>query len=296
MIQKFLEYIKVEKRYAENTLISYEKDLQDFRVFLLEKESLSDIRKADKKMIRNFMIVNSQKGLSKRTINRKISALKSFYHFLLKVSEISSSPIEGISTLKFYPEKQIPFSVEEMNDLKKRMENADLLDKLIIEILYQTGIRRAELCDLLIKNILFSQNEIRVIGKGNKERIVPISTKMSVELLEYLENYRPNSEEKNLFFLKPNGKKITEKFVYSLVNRYLSLVSLKSKKSPHILRHSFATHTLDQGAEISKIKKIMGHSSLASTQVYTNASIHQLKNVLNNTHPRAKTQIKKDQK
>ena len=289
MIDRYLEYINIEKRYSPNTIISYRKDLEDFAKFLLDTESIENLQKADKKMVRNFIIHLNNQKLSKRSINRKISTLKSFYNFLLRISEIKTSPMEGISMLKFYAEKQIPFSEEEMKHLLLILEEAqvELLDKLIIEVLYQTGMRRAELCNLPLENVIFSRNEIVVIGKGNKERIVPISPDLSKMLkIYYLEHRKPTAEAEKYFFVSSKGKKITEKFVYLMVTSYLSQVSLKEKKSPHILRHSFATHVLNGGAEISKVKKIMGHASLASTQVYTNANIEQLKKVFQAAHPR----------
>ena len=289
MIDRYLEYINIEKRYSPNTIISYRKDLEDFAKFLLDTESIENLQKADKKMVRNFIIHLNNQKLSKRSINRKISTLKSFYNFLLRISEIKTSPLEGISMLKFYAEKQIPFSEEEMKHLLFILEEAqvELLDKLIIEVLYQTGMRRAELCNLPLENVNFSRNEIVVIGKGNKERIVPISPDLSKMLkIYYLEHRKPTAEAEKYFFVSSKGKKITEKFVYLMVTSYLSQVSLKEKKSPHILRHSFATHVLNGGAEISKVKKIMGHASLASTQVYTNANIEQLKKVFRAAHPR----------
>lgn len=289
MIDRYLEYINIEKRYSPNTIISYRKDLEDFAKFLLDIESIENLQKADKKMVRNFIIHLNNQKLSKRSINRKISTLKSFYNFLLRISEIKTSPLEGISMLKFYAEKQIPFSEEEMKHLLFILEEAqvELLDKLIIEVLYQTGMRRAELCNLPLENVNFSRNEIVVIGKGNKERIVPISPDLSKVLkIYYLEHRKPTAEAERYFFVSSKGKKITEKFVYLMVTSYLSQVSLKEKKSPHILRHSFATHVLNGGAEISKVKKIMGHASLASTQVYTNANIEQLKKVFRVAHPR----------
>ena len=289
MIDRYLEYINIEKRYSPNTIISYRKDLEDFAKFLLDTESIENLQKADKKMVRNFIIHLNPQKLSTRSINRKISTLKSFYNFLLRISEIKISPLEGISMLKFYAEKQIPFSEEEMTHLLLILEEAqvELLDKLIIEVLYQTGMRRAELCNLPLENVNFSRNEIVVIGKGNKERIVPISPDLSKVLkIYYLEHRKPTAEAERYFFVSSKGKKITEKFVYLMVTSYLSQVSLKEKKSPHILRHSFATHVLNGGAEISKVKKIMGHASLASTQVYTNANIEQLKKVFQAAHPR----------
>lgn len=291
MIERFLEYISVERRYSPNTVISYEKDLKDFSKFLLETEAHQDFSKVDKKIIRNFMVELSEHQISKRSINRKLSSLRSFFLFLLKVGEIKSTPLENIQSLKFYAEKQIPFSKEEMGHLEVldvQPKNGSLLKELIIETLYQTGMRRAELCNLLFENVDFSQKEIKVIGKGNKTRIIPVSDSLLQRFEMYLEERKPLKDNDIYFFVNEKGKKLYDKFVYSAVNSYLSLVTSKTKKSPHILRHSFATHVLENGAEISKVKKLMGHSSLASTQVYTDANIEQLKKVFNSAHPRAK--------
>ena len=291
MIERFLEYISVERRYSPNTVISYEKDLKDFSKFILETEAHQDFSKVDKKIIRNFMVELSEHQISKRSINRKLSSLRSFFLFLLKVGEIKSTPLENIQSLKFYAEKQIPFSKEEMGHLEVldvQPKNGSLLKELIVETLYQTGMRRAELCNLLFENVDFSQKEIKVIGKGNKTRIIPVSDSLLQRFEMYLEERKPLKDNDIYFFVNEKGKKLYDKFVYSAVNSYLSLVTSKTKKSPHILRHSFATHVLENGAEISKVKKLMGHSSLASTQVYTDANIEQLKKVFNSAHPRAK--------
>lgn len=294
MLERFLEYIAVEKRYSPNTLISYRKDLEDFSLFLLETEAHQDLVKVDKKIIRNFMVHLGEKKIAKRSINRKLSTLRSFYLFLLKVGEIKNSPLESIQSLKFYAEKQIPFSEEEMDNQQleaNKPAKKSLLKELIVETLYQTGIRRAELVNLLLENVDFSKREMKVIGKGNKARVIPISEKLSSLMAEYLLIRKPLEADKIYFFINTKGKKLNDKFVYSTVNTYLSLVTSKKKKSPHILRHSFATHVLEYGAEISKVKMIMGHSSLASTQVYTSANIEQLKKVFNSAHPRAKKNV-----
>ena len=289
MIDKFLEYIAVEKRYSEHTLISYKKDLEDFLLFVSDTEGTRDLTKVDKKVIRNFLVHLTENHFQKRSINRKLSSLRSFYLFLLKIGEIEVSPLESVSSLKFYAEKQIPMSEEEMAELSEILDEdtEHFLEKAIIETLYQTGIRKAELCNLFFENVDFSSNEIKIKGKGNKERIVPISSVLAEILYKFTEIRKPLPESEIYFFVRENGKKLSEKFVYSVVNSYLSMVTFKKKKSPHILRHSFATHVLNNGAEISKVKKLLGHSSLASTQVYTNGNIEQLKKVFNQSHPRA---------
>jgi integrase/recombinase XerC len=289
MIEKFLEYIVVEKRYSEHTLISYKKDLEDFLLFVSDTEGTRDLTKVDKKVIRNFLVHLTENHFQKRSINRKLSSLRSFYLFLLKIGEIEVSPLESVSSLKFYAEKQIPMSEEEMAELSEILDEdtGHFLEKAIIETLYQTGMRKAELCNLFFENVDFSSNEIKIKGKGNKERIVPISSVLAEILYKFIEIRKPLPESEIYFFVRENGKKLSEKFVYSVVNSYLSMVTFKKKKSPHILRHSFATHVLNNGAEISKVKKLLGHSSLASTQVYTNGNIEQLKKVFNQAHPRA---------
>lgn len=289
MIDKFLDYISVEKRYSQNTLMSYKKDLEDLLLFISETEGTEDLKKVDKKIIRNFIVSLSEKKIQKRSINRKLSSLRSFYLYLLKIGEIQVSPLETIPSLKFYAEKQIPISEEEMENLGEILEkeSGNSLEKLIIEMLYQTGMRKSELCNILLDQVDFSKSEIFIKGKGNKQRVIPISENLLKQMREYMAIRKPNEDSGIYFFVRENGKKLSEKFVYSVVNSYLSLITLKKKKSPHILRHSFATHVLNNGAEISKVKKILGHSSLASTQVYTNGNIEQLKRVFNQAHPRA---------
>ncbi|KNB62888.1 tyrosine-type recombinase/integrase [Chryseobacterium sp. Hurlbut01] len=294
MKEKFLDYLRLEKRYSPHTITSYRRDLDDFYSFYLKTESSENVLKADKKVIRNFIVELSENKISKRSINRKISSLRSFYLFLLRLGEIEISPLETITSLKFYAEKQIPMSQEEMellqNNVMDKVEN--VLDRCIIEVLYQTGIRKAELCGLIFENVNLEVQQLKILGKGNKERYIPISEDLANLLKNYLQIRKPKEEVKSYFFVNKLGKKLTEKFVYVVVNKYLSLVTSKEKTSPHILRHSFATHVLDNGAEISKVKKILGHSSLASTQVYTNANIEQLKKVFNQAHPRA---VKKEE-
>jgi len=289
MVNKFLEYLQYEKRYSVHTVTSYRKDLEDFMMFCLRTEGTENITGADKKVIRNFIVDLSENNISKRSINRKISSLRSFYLFLMKIGEIKVSPAASIQSLKFYAEKQIPMSAEEMQNLNDHVfgQVQDPLEKAILEVLYQTGIRKSELCGMMFENVDISGNELKIEGKGKKERMIPIAPALSDLLRRYMEIRKPQAEHQLYFFVNGKGKKLTEKFVYIVVNKYLSLVTTKEKRSPHILRHSFATHVLENGAEISKVKKILGHSSLASTQVYTSANIEQLKKVFNQAHPRA---------
>lgn len=289
MLEKFLDYLLIEQRYSPHTIASYKRDLQDFSNFHFEKEAQSIITSAEKIHIRNFIFHCGEKGLSKRTINRKLSALRGFFNFLLKINEIESSPIENLKSLKMFPEKQIPYSEEEMEDLQNLWDNEAIpsLEILILETLYQTGMRKAELCNLLLKNVDFDALKLKLIGKGNKERMMPISYELNYLLKEFLKHRKPAPSEAQYFFINKKGKKINEKFVYRVVNKYLGLVTLKKKKNPHSLRHSFATHLLENGAKIQEVKILMGHSSLASTQVYTDANIEQLKKVFNKAHPRA---------
>jgi len=293
LIQKFLDYLKMEKNYSSLTIKAYGDDLIDFQKFYSQVNSSVDlihVRRAD---VRNYLMFLSEHGYSERSINRKISSLKSFYKFLLKIGEVKFSPMNGVVGLKQKNKIQIPFSIDEMNQLF----NSDGVfpdsfegrrDALVIELLYQTGIRRAELIQLKVNDIDFAQNQIKILGKRNKERLLPIGDDLRDKLSNYLEERALRfSSTNDYLFLTSKGKAFYDKLVYKIVNTYLSLVSTKSKKSPHMLRHSFATHMLNQGADLSAVKELLGHSSLVSTQIYTHSSIEQLKKVFNHAHPRS---------
>lgn len=291
-IPKFLHYLELEKNYSSLTLKSYGDDLEEFQNFYQGQTSSDKLELAKKLDIRNFMSHLSETSLSERTINRKISSLKSYYKFLLKIGEIDRSPTSGIPSLKQYNKVQIPISEEEMGNL---FEMADVFpdgiigvrDRLVMELFYQTGMRRSELIGLKVSDIDFSQKQLKVVGKRNKERLIPLSDLLLKSLTEYLELIEsPVSQSDSLLFLTEKGKPFYDKFVYNLVNTYLSHISTKQKKSPHMLRHSFATHLLNRGADLNAVKELLGHSSLAATQVYTHGSIEQLKKVFNQAHPR----------
>ncbi|MGB6084579.1 tyrosine-type recombinase/integrase [Moheibacter sp.] len=291
-ISKFLQYLKVEKNYSAHTIKSYGDDLTEFLAFYQSETSNPEIEQAQKLDLRNYIVCLSQNSLSERSINRKVSTLKSYYKYLLKIGEIEVSPATGIRTLKQYPKVQVPFSEDEMSSL---FETEGLFpdgfngirDRLMLEMLYQTGMRRSELINLQVGSVDFSQKHLKVLGKRNRERLIPLSDKLLKNLLKYLEERRevfPN--DSTFLFLTEKGKPFYDKLVYNLVNSYLSHISTKRKKSPHMLRHSFATHLLNRGADLNAVKELLGHSSLASTQVYTHGSIEQLKKVFNQAHPR----------
>ncbi|MFA5619872.1 MAG: tyrosine-type recombinase/integrase [Weeksellaceae bacterium] len=293
LISKFLEYLSVEKKYAQKTIESYQNDLEDFRRFLLTESTIKGVSEAEKTDIRNFLMHLSQSGLSERSINRKISVLNTFFKYLLKIGEIELSPTTGIHTLKHYNKVQVPLAEEEIQRLfdTPNLFPDDFIgkrDRMIIDLFYQTGMRRAELIQLKMDDVDLMQRQIRIMGKGGKERLVPIGENLLESITLYIKErklaYPENSAE---LFLTEKGKAFSDKLVYNIVNHYLSLVSSKQKTSPHILRHSFATHLLNHGADLNSIKALLGHSSLAATQVYTNVNIDQLKTVFNQAHPRS---------
>ncbi|HLV23953.1 MAG TPA: tyrosine-type recombinase/integrase [Moheibacter sp.] len=292
-IPKFLQYLKVEKNYSSHTVISYEKDLSEFLAFFKNELNSEKIEGAQKTEIRNYLVQLTQRSLSERTINRKISTLKSYYKYLLRIGEITNSPVSQIKILKQYNKIQIPFSeteIENLFEIEGIFEEGykGMRDKLVLELLYQTGMRRSELIQLKTSDIDFFQKNLKVLGKRNKERLIPLSDSLLNELKAFIEERDLIFKEMGSFlFLTDKGKPFYDKLVYNMVNSYLSCISTKRKKSPHILRHSFATHMLSRGAELNAVKELLGHSSLSATQVYTHGSVEQLKKVFNQAHPRS---------
>ena len=295
MINSFLEYISLEKKYSVNTITAYKNDLISFRDFLLLEYNQDNLLEVHYPQIRNWIVSLVDAGISNRTINRKVSSLKSFYKYLQKSEQIVINPLNKHKALKIAKKVQIPFTAKEINSVIENIGQessfTSIRNKLIVELFYSTGIRRTELINIKENNISFSNGTIKVLGKRNKERFVPLLKSVSVTLKSYLEikkKYTQNLEE---LFITENGNKIYETLVYRIINSYFSQVSSKVKKSPHILRHSFATHLLNEGANLNSVKELLGHSSLASTQVYTHNSLDALKKVYNQAHPRS---IKKE--
>lgn len=286
-ISKFIDYLSLELQYSPHTVLAYQKDVRDFGAFI----SPIDLEDANKIDIRAYLAYLVGQNLEERSINRKLSSIKKYYKFLLIIEQISRLPTEGIKSLKFNKKVQIPYSSNEIYSLL----NGDLFtndfegkrDKLILELLYHTGMRRSELISLKISSISFDKKEIKVLGKGNKERIIPVNDKLLYEVKVYLEKAEEEKVELRGNLLVTNkGKRLYPELVYSITKSYLSHVTEKNKKSPHMIRHSFATQLLHNGADLNAVKEILGHSSLASTQEYTHNDIQQLKKVFNQAHPR----------
>lgn len=291
-IQKFLDYLRYEKRYSLHTIKNYQRDLEDFLQFYQIEEASDSIEKAEKNHIRSFIISLSDKKIAERSINRKMSSLRTFYTYLIKTGQLTTSPMLQIKSLKTKKEVIIPYTEKEMQRLFE-LENIfsddfdGIRDRLMMNLFYQTGMRRAELIQLTLPQLDIEQKEIKVVGKRNKERLLPIGEKLVAEFDKYLVLRKDVVGRENLtLFITKNGQALYDKFVYKRVNHYLSLVTEKQKKSPHVLRHTFATQLLENGADLNAVKEILGHSSLSSTQIYTHSSIQNLKKVFNNAHPR----------
>jgi integrase/recombinase XerC len=293
-IKSFIDYLQLEKKYSHNTIKAYENDIMSFSDYNKNEFDQSSINRADYSQLRSWIVKLVESKISNRSINRKISSLNTYYKFLLKIEKIKKNPLDNHRALKTKKIIQLPFSEKEVisaldiNNFKNSFEGRR--DRLIIEMLYSTGIRRIELIGIKIKDIDFSAKRIKVLGKRNKERFIPMLESTISLLKEYMDyrNELKKIHNKDFLFLTSKGEKIYENLVYRITNKYFDYVSTKVKKSPHILRHSFATHLLNNGADLNAVKDLLGHSSLAATQVYTNRSIEEIKKVYSNTHPRNK--------
>ena len=290
-IKSFIDYLSFEKKYSDHTITAYQNDLKTFQEFYIQEYQDDNLLTVNYPQIRAWIVSLVDAEISNRTINRKVSSLKSFYKFQQKAKQIEDNPLQKHQALKVSKRVQVPFSEKEIiNVLRQLDEESDftsLRNKMMVELLYSTGIRRNELINLKVKDVDFSNNTIKVLGKRNKERFVPLLQSVKDSIKKYLlEREKENSIIDFLFFTDKQ-KKLYPTFVYRVINEYFSTVSSKVKKSPHVLRHSFATHLLNEGADLNSVKELLGHSSLASTQVYTHSSMGKLKEVYNNAHPRS---------
>lgn len=289
---KFRDYLGLEKNYSPHTVTAYLNDLDFFQAFLKGTFEEDDLIRVNYNQIRAWIVSLSDDGVANSSINRKISSLKSFYKFLLKTKQIETSPLLKHKALKSPKKLQIPFSEKELDLVLNQIVYPEgfegVRDKLVVDLFYTTGIRRAELIGLKLHNVNLSNGTIKVLGKRNKERIIPILPVVQNQIQIYLDERSRLQPiiDVDSFFLLLKGVKLNDSFVYRLINYYFSNVSEKVKKSPHILRHTFATHLLNHGADINSVKELLGHSSLASTQVYTHSSLAELKKIYGSAHPR----------
>lgn len=293
----FLQYLQFEKRFSQHTLTAYKNDLEQFFSFLSEVYSISSAIEVKHIHIRSWIVHLMQNDISSRSINRKLSTLKTYFKFMQKRGDVLENPALKIVSPKS-KKRLVSFhdksNVESLlNDFEFEDSFVGIRDKTIIEVLYATGMRRSELIHLKEEDIDFSQRYVKLMGKGKKERLVPFSSSLDHELRKYIASRTEAFETPELFlFLTEKGKKLYPKLVYNIVKKYLGLVTSNEQKGPHTLRHTFATHLSDNGAELNAVKELLGHSSLAATQIYTHNSIDRIKKAYESAHPKAKSQTK----
>ncbi len=293
-IKAFLEYLKLERNYSSNTLSAYKRDLEQFTTFCKDNYEEGDLTQISYPIIRSWVVSLVEGGISNRSVNRKIASLKAFFKFAMLNGSIATNPLAGHKSLRTSKKVELPFSESEMEKIFDEVAFEDSFegrrDQLVIDLLYTTGIRRAELISLQRSDVDLSSGTLKVLGKRNKERILPLTEGTLTLLKTYLNECDMlfPSMDHNAVFCTKSGGKIYETLVYRIINGYFSMVSSKVKKSPHILRHTFATHLLNKGADLNSVKELLGHSSLASTQVYTHNSIAELKKIHAASHPRSK--------
>ena len=290
----FIDYLRLEKNYSEHTILAYERDIEEFSAFAKANYEQDDLFTIHYSQIRSWIVELVESGISNRTINRKIASLKAYYKFLLKVDAIKFSPLVKHKALKTPVKVQVPFSQREVEDVIANLKAEDnfesLRNLLVVELLYSTGMRRAELIGLTLGSVDYGQGIVKVLGKRNKERNIPLLPKVQKTLNRYLviRNTIASTVQDAPLIITEKGIKVYDVLVYRIINHYFSKASNKLKVSPHIVRHSFATHLLNEGADLNIVKELLGHASLASTQVYTHNSIAALKDVYSNAHPRNK--------
>ena len=291
LIQRFLDYLKFQKRYSPHTISGYQKDLTDFFDYADEQYN-TGISQISAAIVRSWLASLKEKKISSKSINRKISTLKTFFKYQLKGGQIEVSPMATIISLKV--NKRLPSYIEE-KDIEVLFNHVEFPDnwsgktnRLLFQVFYQTGIRVSELVNLKTSQVDTSNSNIKVLGKGNKERVIPVNDDLVKQLSVYIQLKKaiPNADQE-FIFINERGKKLYSRHVYNVVRQYLSLVTSNERKSPHILRHSFATHLTNNGADINAVKELLGHSSLAATQVYTHNSIEKLKDVHKKAHPKS---------
>ncbi len=294
MLEEYSRYLQYEKNFSTHTVLSYKRDINQFAKYYSDITNNQDLRKAETDDIKLWMAkLMDENEISPRSLRRKIAALKSFYMFLLEKGIINKNPVDipapkiTVSLPVFFTEKEI----DRLRDTKKHIAKNKFeedRDDLIIELLYQTGIRRNELINLKINNIDFSRKTIKVLGKRNKERLIPFGESLEIQLKSYISTKKETIKtDNNFLFVLRTGKQMYDRAIYNIVTKKLSAISTKTKHSPHTLRHTFASTLLNNGADLNAVKELLGHASLASTQVYTHTSFKELQEIYNQAHPRA---------
>lgn len=287
LLQKYLNYLEFEKRSSKHTVISYSNDILSFIESLIETKELENIQDTD---IRTWVVQLSEQKHSSRSINRKIIAVRSFFVYLMKFEYITTNPAAKTHALK--TKKRLPQFIEtnSMSNLFKLVEFDEgfvgLRDKLVLDLLYSTGMRRAELLTLQISSFDFGNNTVKILGKRNKERLVPLIPELSGIIQKYLQERAKIAQSHEFVIVTDKGTKAYEQLIYRIVKKYLGQVTTLEKKSPHVLRHTFATHLLNNGADLHDIKELLGHANLSATQIYTHNSFEKLKDIYKQSHPR----------
>lgn len=291
-IKSYIDYLAREKRYSSHTVTAYEKDLLQLMVFLTEHLEIQEVQLVKHVHVRSWIVALAEDGISNRSINRKVISVRNFYKYLRKSIFDIVNPCDKIRALKTPKRLPVYLKEEELADVfvsivKDADDPFQWRDFLIVELLYNTGIRRSELINLKKVDVSLARGSIRVLGKGNKERMVPLSFRLIANFKLYLDVLKTSGfDDSRFIFSSPNSNKLYPKAVYNIVKKHLSLLTTVEKKSPHVLRHSFATHMMNGGAELNAVKEILGHASLAATQVYTHNSIEELKSVYKKAHPK----------
>ena len=290
--QAYADYLLKEKNYSLLTLRAYTDDVTSFEQFIRTNDEEALLEEVNYGQVRGWIVHLVEGGLSASSVNRKMSSLKSFYKFLLRSKQIEANPLLKHKSLKTQKKIQIPFSEKELQDVYAELEYEDnfegIRNRLIVELFYTSGMRRAELINLKLNNYDSGNSTLKVLGKRNKERILPVLDCTAQLITKYLteRNKLSSIVDGDMLILTSRGQKISESFVYRLINSYFSVVSVKVKKSPHVLRHTFATHLLNNGADLNSVKELLGHASLSSTQIYTHSSLAELQKVYKEAHPR----------
>ena len=290
-LQSFLDYLQFEKRYSQHTLLSYQNDLEQFFAYLASQFDSPPVAEIKAMFIRSWLAELKEEAISSKTINRKISSLKSFFKYEIRTGVLDHSPMTTIVAPKIG--KRLPAFVEE-KDMATLFEHVEFTndwkgrtERLVLLLFYSTGMRLSELINLKESQLDASNSQVKVLGKGNKERIIPIARELTEDIQRYISEKPMRKEGITMVFVSEKGRPLQPRSVYSFVKQHLTLVTTIQKRSPHILRHSFATHLMNNGADINAVKELLGHSSLAATQVYTHNTIEKLKEVFKKAHPKA---------